>query len=166
MTIPGDYPTGTYIVKGTVSDENDQCPTEVTYKLKISLCLPSQKATSMSKCFMGEVETNTGFVTLMYNRILGRNPDSEGLANQLAALDSGLSRAGLVYNLIFSEECQNEIAAYSNEEFIEFLYQAIFCRDADSGGLSNWLTHMSAGMTREGVVNGFIYSLEFEYLYL
>ena len=44
MTIPGDYPTGTYTVRGTVWDEAVECQTNVEYKLKISLCLPSSKA--------------------------------------------------------------------------------------------------------------------------
>jgi hypothetical protein len=113
-----------------------------------------------------DTETNSGFVTLLYNNILGRDPDPAGLANQIAALEAGKSRMDLVYNFIFSEECQNKISGYSNEEFIEFLYQAIFDRDADSGGLANWLAEMNAGMTRADVVNAFIHSEEFTFLYL
>jgi hypothetical protein len=43
MTIPGDYPTGTYTVKGTVTD-GFGCYADITYKLIISRCLPSSKA--------------------------------------------------------------------------------------------------------------------------
>lgn len=113
-----------------------------------------------------ETKTNTGFATSLYNRILHRDPDGNGLAKQVAALDGGLTRMDIVYNFIFSEECQNKISGYTNEQFIKFLYLAIFGREADSDGLAFWLAHMDSGMTRADVVYGFTHSLEFEYLYL
>jgi hypothetical protein len=72
----------------------------------------------------------------------------------------------LVYNFIFSEECQNKISGYTNEEFVKFLYQALFNRKSESSGLDNWLTAMNAGMTKTEVLNSFTHSLEFEFLYL
>jgi hypothetical protein len=42
MTIPGDYPTGTYTVRGYLYDL-DGFYTVVTYKLKISRCLPGEE---------------------------------------------------------------------------------------------------------------------------
>jgi hypothetical protein len=111
-------------------------------------------------------KTDSGFVTLLYNRILGRAPDVKGLDGWVAALESGaLTRMDLVNNFIFSDECQNTISGYTNEQFIKFLYEALFNREADAGGYNNWLTHMSAGMTKEEVVNCFTHSLEFEFLY-
>ena len=44
MAIPGDYPTGTYIVYGNIWDSDLNCYAEVEYKLIISRCLPSSKA--------------------------------------------------------------------------------------------------------------------------
>jgi len=110
-------------------------------------------------------KTDSGFVTLLYNRILDRDPDAIGLANQTAALESGLTRMDLVNNFIFSEECQNKISGYSNEQFIKFLYQALFNREADTEGFNNWLEAMNSGMTKAEVVNAFTHSLEFEFLY-
>ena len=141
--------TGGYIVEYDILLQNEESA-------------PSSKKAAVSI----DTETNSGFVTLLYNNILDRDPDPTGLANQVAALDAGMSRMDLVYNLIFSEECQNKISGYTNEQFIEFLYQAIFGRDADSGGLTNWLAAMGTGMTKEDVVNAFTHSEEFEFLYL
>jgi hypothetical protein len=135
----------------------------------VSLALPGQEtgsAPALNKKPLSDYDkTNSGFVTLLYNRILDRDPDATGLVNQVAALDAGLSRMDLVYNFIFSEECQNTISGYSNEQFIKFLYQAIFNREPESAGLNDWLSHMSAGMTKADVVNAFTHSLEFEFLY-
>jgi len=71
----------------------------------------------------------------------------------------------LLYSFIFSEECQNTISDYSNEQFIKFLYRALFNREADNEGLNNWLALIDAGMTKADVVNAFTHSLEFEFLY-
>lgn len=112
-------------------------------------------------------EKDSGFVTLLYNRVLDRAPDATGLDGWVGALESGaLTRMDLVNKFIFSDECQNTISDYTNEQFIEFLYQALFNRGPDSDGLNNWLTLMSAGMTKEEVVNCFTNCLEFGNLYL
>ena len=42
MTIPGDYPYGTYTVQGKVYDECEENYTTVTYTLIISSCLPGE----------------------------------------------------------------------------------------------------------------------------
>ena len=41
MAIPGDYPTGVYIVRGIV-DKEGGCGATVTFKLIISRCLPGE----------------------------------------------------------------------------------------------------------------------------
>ena len=108
-------------------------------------------------------KTNSGFVNLFYNRLLSRAPEKAGLDAWVAGLTSGaLTGADLVNQFIFGKECQSIISKYTNEQFITFLYKTLFNRAPDSGGLNAWLARMSAGMTKEGVVNGFTHSLEFE----
>ncbi|GFP21940.1 hypothetical protein HKBW3S06_01166 [Candidatus Hakubella thermalkaliphila] len=107
-------------------------------------------------------KTNSGFVTLLYNRVLRRAPEPKGLDGWVAGLEGGaLTGADLVNHFIFSEECQYIISDYTNEEFITFLYKALFKRKPDSEGYTAWLAHMAAGMTREEVVGGFTDSEEF-----
>ena len=108
-------------------------------------------------------KTNSGFVTLFYNRLLNRAPEKAGLDAWVAGLTSGaLTGADLVNGFVFGVECQNMISGYTNEQFITFLYETLFSRAPDTDGLNAWLARMSAGMTKEGVVNGFTHSLEFE----
>lgn len=108
-------------------------------------------------------KTSSGFVNLFYNRILSRASEKEGLDAWLGRLTSGgLTGADLVNQFIFGKECQKTISGYTNKEFITFLYKALFNRVPDTNGLNAWLARMSAGMTKEEVVNGFTHSLEFE----
>ena len=108
-------------------------------------------------------KTVSGFVTLFYNRILLRNPEKEGLDAWVARLESGAITGGdLVQRFIFGEECQSRISDYTNEQFITFLYKALFNRAPEEYGFNAWLAHMNAGVTGEEVVNGFTHSPEFE----
>ena len=107
-------------------------------------------------------KTITGFVTLFYNRILGRAPDAEGLNGWAAGLTSGaLTGADLVRGFIFSEENKVLTAGDTSEQFIISLYRLIFDRAPDAGGLKSWLANISAGMSKEEVINYFASSAEF-----
>jgi hypothetical protein len=101
-------------------------------------------------------------VTLFYNRILGRAPDAEGLNGWAAGLTSGaLTGADLVRGFIFSEENKVLTAGDTSEQFIISLYRLIFDRAPDAGGLKSWLANISAGMSKEEVINYFASSAEF-----
>jgi hypothetical protein len=52
----------------------------------------------------------------------------------------------------------------SNEDFITILYRAFFDREPDTGGYYDWLNQLNSGKSRQNVLNGFIYSTEFENL--
>jgi hypothetical protein len=52
----------------------------------------------------GAGTSNTAFATALYSNVLGRTPDPDGLAVQIAALDHGLSRAQLLLNFADSNE--------------------------------------------------------------
>ena len=57
---------------------------------------------------------------------------------------------------IFKIEAQERISDYTNEEFITFLYRALFNREPGEYGFNSWLSRMAAGMTREEAVDGFL----------
>ncbi|MCR8549175.1 DUF4214 domain-containing protein [Salipiger sp. P9] len=48
--------------------------------------------------------SNTGFVTLLYNNVLGRDPDANGLANWTQRLEDGMSREAVVLGFAASAE--------------------------------------------------------------
>jgi len=107
-------------------------------------------------------KTNSGFTTLFYNRLLRRAPEQEGLDAWIAGLESGtVTGADLVNGFIFGEECQVRISDYTNKEFITFLYKALFSRAPEDNGFNAWLARMSAGMTKEEVVDRFVHGEEF-----
>ena len=107
-------------------------------------------------------KTNSGFTTLFYNRLLLRAPEQEGLDAWIAGLESGtVTGANLVNGFIFGEECQARISDYTSEEFITFLYKTLFSRAPEDNGFNAWLARMSAGITREELVDGFTHSEEF-----
>jgi hypothetical protein len=58
----------------------------------------------------GAAPTNAQYATALYSNVLGRAPDTDGLANQLAALDGGLSRAQILLNFADSFENRTKVA--------------------------------------------------------
>ena len=50
----------------------------------------------------------------------------------------------------------------SNETFVTILYRAFFGREPDAPGYNGWLNKLNSGASRQSVLNGFIYSQEFE----
>jgi hypothetical protein len=105
-------------------------------------------------------KTTTGFLNLLYNRILQRNPEEEGLNAWLAQI-GGVTCSDLVQNFVFGDECQARISEYTNEQFITFLYKALLGRLPEADGLNAWLSRMAVGMTKEEVLRQFTLSEEF-----
>ncbi len=83
-----------------------------------------------------------------------------GWANSL--LNGSNSGADVAYGFIFSNEFIEKNA--SNEEYMTVLYRAFFDREPDTDGYNGWLNQLSSGTSRQDVLNGFIYSQEFENL--
>ncbi len=103
------------------------------------------------------------FVTRFYQQCLRREPEQEGLNGWVAALQNGSQfGADFAKGIIFSPEFINRNT--SNEEFVTILYRALLDREPDTGGYNGWLNQLSSGISRQDVLNGFIYSKEFENL--
>lgn len=100
------------------------------------------------------------FVKRMYETVLGREPDSEGMNTWYNSLISGAKTGDeIVHGFFFSEEFTQ--ANYSDEEYIRRLYRALFNREPDADGLQNWLDTCNDGMSRRYVCSGFIGSTEY-----
>ena len=50
----------------------------------------------------------------------------------------------------------------TNDQFIEDLYQTYFQRSADPGGLVHWRGQLTLGFPRDTIIQGFMYSAEFD----
>ncbi|MCR8550912.1 DUF4214 domain-containing protein [Salipiger sp. P9] len=120
---------------------------------------------------------NAGFVTQLYRNVLEREPDAGGLANWVARLDGGMSRAQVVAGFSESAEFVRDSAAgalrfsasglqtdYADDVFR--LYQAMLDRAPDEGGLRNWSARLAMGeKTFLQVIEGFENSAEFQNTY-
>ena len=120
---------------------------------------------------------DTQFVTLLYDNVLGRDPDGPGLADWVGKLDSGeMTRAEVVLGFSNSAEFIDATAlaamAYNNSgapsqwtDTVWRLYHATLDRDPDLPGFRNWTGELAEGGTYTEVAAGFIGSSEFQSTY-
>jgi len=117
------------------------------------------------------------FVTLLYNNVLGQDPDAQGLARWTGDLANGSSRAEVVLGFSESPQFKSETttaattfanqstsSAWSDDVFR--LYQATLDRAPDVVGQTNWSGRLATGeRTLEEVAEGFVGSPEFQATY-
>jgi hypothetical protein len=118
---------------------------------------------------------NTHFVTLLYNNVLHRAPDSAGLNSWVNALATGQdTRAQVVLGFSESPEDVADLAApvqqglwVGNADAAEVarLYDTTFSRLPDAAGLAAWTHQMQSGTSLQTVANGFVGSAEFQATY-
>ena len=119
---------------------------------------------------------NTGFVTLLYNNVLKRAPDSGGLNGWLALMNGGLSRSGVVTGFSNSDEYKGntdaQTGAFATSQLdaaffgqVFRLYGATLNRQPDSAGFGGWVDILAGGQTLSGIASGFINSAEFQSAY-
>jgi hypothetical protein len=102
---------------------------------------------------------NTQFVTLLYNNVLGRAPDSAGLNGWVSLLNSGYTRGQVLLGFSDSAEYQ---AAQANEVFVTMMYAGMLRRTPEPAGFNGWVAFLAAGTyTRTQVINGFFLSAEY-----
>ena len=100
------------------------------------------------------------YVTRFYQLCLDRAPDQAGLDGWVAdLLDGSQTGSDVAHGFVFSTEFLNKVK--SNEEYLQILYEAFFNRQPDPAGLQGWLDAFANGSSREDVLNGFIYAVEF-----
>ena len=106
--------------------------------------------------------STTGFVTTLYDNILGRVTDESGLNNWVAAFNNGtLTGSQVAFQIIFSAELAPSINNLNNDDFIAFLYRTLLNRPPEPGGYAGWQEQMRLGMTSGELVNHFVNSPEF-----
>jgi Ca2+-binding RTX toxin-like protein len=119
---------------------------------------------------------NNQFVTLLYNNVLHRAPDANGLAGWVNLLNTGATRSTVVDGFSESVECQNITAldtqAYATNAIADNylgqvyrLYEATLNRTPDTAGFQSWIGAMQAGQSLAQVTSGFVNSAEFHNIY-
>ncbi len=113
---------------------------------------------------------NTQFVTLLYNNVLDRAPDSGGLSYWTGQLSAGLARSQVVLSFSESQEnvsstagpitaglwVQNPLAAQ-----VARLYDTTLDRRPDAGGLSGFVHELEGGRSLVSLAQTFVNSAEF-----
>ena len=115
---------------------------------------------------------DAGFVTLLYNNVLERDPDAGGLADWTGRLAAGASRAEVVTGFSESREfVQNtridslsaQTAGWQADwgDDVFRLYQATLGRAPDVGGFEDWTGRLATGTPYLTAITGFTNSTEF-----
>ncbi|HYI61942.1 MAG TPA: Ig-like domain repeat protein [Acidimicrobiales bacterium] len=97
--------------------------------------------------------TNTGFVTRVYDRLLGRTPDTAGLNHWVGRLDTGTSRRALVLTLANLDEPLGRLV---DDAYDEILGRAPFAAERTDG-----ITYLRATGSRSGLYAQLIGTTEF-----
>lgn len=101
------------------------------------------------------------FVSRLYDKVLNRGSDSEGIAYWTQCITSGQRTPMEVAKHFFlSEEYASKNV--SDKEYVITLYQTFMGREPDQEGLNYWVSRLQNGATREEALEGFAYSPEFE----
>ncbi|MEL7211003.1 MAG: DUF4214 domain-containing protein, partial [Actinomycetota bacterium] len=110
--------------------------------------------------------SNRAFVERIYQNVLGRAPDAQGLAHWTETLDGGAARGAVMIG--FSESAEFVAATESEVDDVDArgpvarLYKAYFRRDGDRDGLRYWI---GTGLPYQAVSDAFAASPEFQRQY-
>ncbi|MFA9218639.1 MAG: Ig-like domain-containing protein, partial [Sphingomonadaceae bacterium] len=99
----------------------------------------------------------------LYNDVLQRQGDYKGVEFWANALQNGRTLGGVALDLIRSTEAQAlHVRQFSgdNGHDIDLLYQAIYSRHSDAGGLAFWDAAMQRGATLEQVADAMLHAPE------
>jgi hypothetical protein len=89
----------------------------------------------------------------IYEAVLGRAPDLEGLGYWINDMDNGVSLTTVASGFIASTEFQSQYGANpSYETYLNLLYNNILNRAPDAEGLDYWLSNMRSGANSPAVV--------------
>ena len=129
--------------------------------------------TRVSAAFAGSEEfqstygslSHGDFVDLVYNNVLGREPDDDGHSFWSGQLAQGVLNRGEVM-IGFSESIEFKLALeHLDPAPVDRLYRAFFLRRADATGRSHWLGEYDSGQSLEQIADHFVAAGEFQQRY-
>jgi len=100
------------------------------------------------------------FVKRFYKVVLGRDADDRGREKwDRDLIFQTKTAADVAKGFVFSAEFENKNT--DDDAYLATLYKAFFNREADAKGIEYWLERIDGGLSREEVLDGFLYSDEF-----
>lgn len=89
----------------------------------------------------------------IYEAVLGRAPDLEGLGYWINDMDNGVSLTTIAKGFIASPEFQNKYGVNPPyETYLNLLYNNILDRDHDTDGINYWVSNMQKGIDSPAAV--------------
>ena len=127
---------------------------------KICASYGIQRGTITSTAVTDQNPDVTAFVCRMYTVVLGRNYDPNGLDAWTAKLlKREIGGGELSMGFFHSQEFLSK--AVSDRNFVTICYRTYLNREPDAAGLESWLVRLNAGDSRDRILDGFIYSIEY-----
>ncbi len=116
-------------------------------------------------------------VARLYESMLGRAADSDGLRFWLNELQNGLASQdfntvikGIATSFALTPEFEARFGETSDEQFLNALYATAFGRTPDADGQAYWLNELASGVSRAEVAMNFALSAEgqeaFDYIFI
>lgn len=106
-------------------------------------------------------------ITGYYETILGRSPDSGGLAfwtseaNRVVALGADVREVFFAMSIQFFSSAEYAAKNASDTQYLTDLYRTFFIREPDGPGLAFWQGELNAGISRSALLMSFLFSAEF-----
>ena len=101
-----------------------------------------------------------GFVTRLYQLVLGREPEEGGLTFWTTKLNKGeMTAAEVAYGFVVGEEFANR--SLSDRERLDIMYRTFMDREGEQGGIDYWMGRFRDGLTMEQLYAGFVNAEEF-----
>lgn len=108
-----------------------------------------------------DINGPAGQVYRMYQAAFNRKPDLPGLGFWIKANENGRSIVGIASDFMASDEFRTLYGTNpAASAFINSMYQNVLHRAGDSDGFNWWVTQVTAGADRAGVLQGFADSAE------
>ena len=105
----------------------------------------------------------TSFVNRLYNKLLDRQGEDDGIENWCKTiLTKADTTENVAHGFVYSQEFLNRKT--SNEDFVKIMYRTFLDREYDEAGLEDWVGRLNGGTDREEVFRGFARSTEFHEL--
>jgi hypothetical protein len=127
--------------------------TEVQYKSQITATFNIERLQFADINLALDTNGTAGQAYRIYEAVLGRAPDLEGLGYWINDMDNGVSLTTIAKGFIASPEFQGKYGANpSYETYLNLLYNNILDRDPDPIGMEYWVSNMRNGIDSPAVV--------------
>lgn len=101
-----------------------------------------------SEFFNNSGGTNSGFVTQLYQRVLGRTPSSSDVSYWSGIISGGTSRHDVAHTFLY---CNEHLGIVVNADYYDILG-----RTGDSSGVNAWITYIQNGNANDDVIGLFL----------